>query len=86
MNYTILDFVGLTSGIMQGLSVLGLVVLAVGSWAQPSADAARTALILSAVAFWMIATTARNAAALLSEQADQIAELRRQLAERRSAA
>ncbi len=87
MDYKSLDFVGLMSGIMQGLSVLGLVALTVGPWAaQPSAGAARMALTLSALAFWMIATIARNAVALLGAQADQVAELRRQLADQRSAA
>ncbi len=86
MEYKSLDFVGLSSLIFGAISVLGLVALTFGPWAQPSAPTARLALTLSSLAFWMIATMARSVRALLEAQADQITALQRQLAERQPAA
>jgi hypothetical protein len=83
MEYKSIDFVGFFSLIMSALSVLGLVALTFGPWAQPSVQTARTMLILSSLAFSMIGTIARNVTALLEAQADQIATLQRQLADQR---
>jgi hypothetical protein len=86
MDYKSLDFVGLFGMIFGAISVLGLVALTFGPWAEPSAPMARLVLTFSWLAFWMIAMVAGSVRALLSAQADQIAALQRQLADRQSAA
>lgn len=85
MDYKTLDFVGLFGMILGGISVLGLVALTFGPWAQPSAPIARLILIFSWLAFWMIAKVAWSVRALLGAQADQMAALQRQLASRQPA-
>ena len=82
MDYKSLDFVGLFGMIFGAISVLGLVALTFGPWAEPSAPMARLVLTFSWLAFWMIARVAGSVRALLGAQADQIAALQRQLAER----
>lgn len=83
MNHKALDFVALWSVLMQALSVLGVVVLTFGSWKGPSVTTARTTLILSGFAFWMISMIASNARTLLVDHADRIAALERELSARR---
>ena len=85
MEYKSLDFVGMFSLIFGALSVLGLVALTFGPWAQP-APMARTFLTVSLLVFWMIGAVARNVRALLEAQADQIAALQRQVSEPRPTA
>lgn len=86
MEYKSLDFIGVFSGIFGAISVLGLVALTFGPWAQPSAPTARMVLTFSWLAFWMIVMVARNVRALFEAQADQIAALQRQVTEQRPAA
>ncbi len=85
MEYKSIDFVGVWSLIMSALSVLGILALTFGPWAEPSGQTTRMILTFSWFAFWMIGTIARNVSALLQTQADQIAALQRQLAERAAA-
>ena len=86
MEYKSLDFVALFGICFGAISVLGLAVLTFGPWAEPSEPMARLVLTFSWLAFWMIARVAGSVSALLRAQADQIAALQRQLAERQSAA
>lgn len=67
---------------MTALSVLGLAVLTFGSWG--SSETARLTLTLSMLLFSMLWALARHVGAALLEQADEIAALRRALAESRS--
>jgi len=85
MEYRALDFVGFFSLLFAGLSVLGLVVLTFGPWAQP-APTARAMLTVSWPVFMMITIVARNVRGLLEKQADQIAALQRQVNEQQPAA
>lgn len=85
MEYKSLDFVGLFSLIFGAISALGLAALTFGPWAEPSGSMARLVLTFSWMAFWMIARVAGSVRALLGAQADQIAALQRQLAERQPA-
>jgi hypothetical protein len=86
MEYKSLDFVGLFSVIFGAISVLGLAGLTFGPWAEPSGSMARLVLTFSWIAFWVIAKVAGSVRALLGAQADQIAALQRQLAERQPTA
>jgi hypothetical protein len=85
MEYKGIDFVALWSGILGALSVVGLLALTFGPWAEPN-QVARTILTIGWLTFWMIAVLARNVGALLQTQADQITALQRQLADNRPAA
>lgn len=86
MEHRAIDFVGFCSLILGTLSVLGMGLLSFGPWAQPSAETVRMVLGSSWLGFWMVAILARNVAALLRTQADQIAALERQIGDQRPAA
>ena len=86
MEYKSLDVVVVMSAFFAAISVLGLVALTFGPWAQPSAPMARLVLTFSWVAFWMIAMVARNVRSLFEAQAHQITALQRQVTDRQPAA
>ena len=78
-------FVGFFALIFGLAAVLGAAALTFGPWAQPSADTPRAMLMACFLIFSMVGTVATNVATILESQADEIAELRRQVAEQRSA-
>lgn len=84
MAYKSIRFTGVVA-LMAGLaSVLGAAVLTFGPWAQPSPDITREMLLVSFLAFSMVGSVATNAATILESQADEIADLRRKVAEQRA--
>ena len=85
-GYKALDMVSFFSAILGGISVLGLVAGTWGPWADPNpSPVPRLVFNFGWIMFWMIGMVARSASAQLGQQADEIAELRRQLSERQPA-
>jgi hypothetical protein len=83
MEHKRIDFVGYFSGLLSVVSVLGNIALNVGPWgARPDGRTASMVLSISFLAFGMVSLMATNVGKILVAQADQIADLRRQLANR----
>ena len=83
MAFKSIDFVGLCSGIVAAVSVVGAAVLTFGPWgAQQGGQTAYAILMVASLAFWMISEMASGVTKILEEQADHIAALQRQLAEK----
>jgi hypothetical protein len=85
MAYKSIRFVGFFALIVGCASVLGAAALTFGPWAQPSQETTRAMLTFCFLAFSMVGTLATNAATIFESQADEIAELRRQVADQRTA-
>ena len=84
MEYKSIDFVTLFSGLLGAGSVLGAAALTFGPWAPAASDGPYALLVISGVAFGMLSRLAGNVSSVLTAQADQIADLRRQLKEQTS--
>ena len=85
MAYKSIRFVGFVALISGLAAVLGAAALTFGPSAQPPSDTPRAMLLACFLVFSMLGSVATNAASILESQADEIAELRRQVAEQKSA-
>jgi uncharacterized membrane protein (DUF441 family) len=84
MKYRSIRFAGCFSLILSAASLLGVVVLTFGPWGKAAdGQIARTILMISLLTFAMLSTIATNVVSILETQGDEIAALRRQLAEQR---
>ena len=86
MAYKRIRFTGFLALMLSAVCILGMAALTLGLFANPAPDAANTMLLAGFLAFSMLGTVATDAATILESQADQIAELRRQLGSQGSAA
>ena len=82
MGYKIIRFAGFSSGIISAILVLGAVVQTFGPWARPSGQRVDVIWMFGWIGFSIVSTVATNVVKILETQADQIADLQRQLAER----
>jgi hypothetical protein len=87
MPYKSIGLVGVFSGIFSAGCAIGIIALNVGPWGKTGdGPAAGAMLAMGFLFFSMLGTIAFNVVSILATHADQIAELRRQLADRQPAA
>ena len=85
MGYKTIRMAGFMSGILGAVFVLLGVAQTIGPWARPSGDSLSAMLGIGWLGFSTLSTVATSVVKILESQADQIAELQRQLAERQPA-
>jgi hypothetical protein len=86
MEYKSISLAGVFSAILGAACAVGIIALNVlPSGRSAGGPAAGALLSIGFLVFMMLSTIARDVAAILATHADQIAELRRQLADRQSA-